>query len=386
MSKVEGRILANWPRLFFFTFLLVLLRPQDPLHYLLFLPGCFASLSCREQLRPLYLWLGWSFFSALCAPEPSVALVAWGGECIVAGAGFAAGLSGRQDRWWLRVLQVIGWLMGGMILVQAAVAPPFPRGWVAPTERSVLPFRVTGLWYNPNQTGLFLAYLLPLFFANVEERAARGGWSRAFLTIVLAGLTATALLFTYARTAWVAALVALFYYWGPRETANRRRLIVLLFLLVGFLPSVAGRIGRNPLASGTLDYRFMIWQETWGLVQKYPLAGGGKKELQATLRPLRVDHAHNHYLQIAAEKGIPAFLLFGWLLLRFWKAACSSGQAGHDDRLTRGVKAAFTGQLVAGLAESIWAVPLGSFLFWFAFALVAAEREPMVTGEGEVSV
>ena len=117
MSKVECRVLAIWPRLFFFTFFLVLLQPRDPLHYLLFLPGFFVPLSYRGQLRPLYIWLGWSFFSALCTPGSSSALLAWGGECIVAGAGFAAGLYGRQDRRWLLVLQVMGLLMGGMILV-----------------------------------------------------------------------------------------------------------------------------------------------------------------------------------------------------------------------------------------------------------------------------
>ena len=249
-------------------------------------------------------------------------------------------------------------------------------------ERSVLPFRVTGLWNNPNLTGLFLAYLLPLFLAGAGKREARCGRSRAFLFMALTGLTATALLFTYARTAWVAAVVSLFFYWGPWEQVNRRRLIVILLLLVGLFPSVAGRIGITPLASGTVDFRFQIWQETWQLVQKYPLAGGGKNELRATLRPLRVDHAHNHYLQIAAEKGIPALLLFGWLLFRFRKAACRPERT-QDNRLLRGVQAAFFGQLVAGLAESIWAVPLGSFLFWFAFALVTAERKLVVTIEAK---
>ncbi|NLC53515.1 MAG: O-antigen ligase family protein [Firmicutes bacterium] len=383
MSKVARRVFAHWPRFFFFTFLLVLLRPQDPLHYLFFLLGFFVPLSHRGQLRPLYLWLGWSFFSALCASEPSSALVAWGEECVVAGAGFAAGLYGRQDRRWLWALQVAGWLMGGMILIQAAAAPPFPRGWVAHAERGVLPFRVTGLWNNPNGTGLFLAYLLPLFLGGMEEKPARGGKIKAYMPMALTGLTVTALLFTYARTAWLAALIALIIYWGPRERVKLRRLIVILLLLVGFFPSVAGRIGPNALTSGTVDYRFTIWQETWRLVQKYPLTGGGEKELRASLRPLRVDHAHNHYLQITAEKGIPAFFLFGWLLFRFRQAACRSGGVGQDSRLLRGVAAAFGGQLVAGLAESIWAVPLGSFLFWFAFALVTAERKPVVAAEGE---
>ncbi|HHW12821.1 MAG TPA: O-antigen ligase family protein [Firmicutes bacterium] len=388
MSRVKQRVLAHWPRLFFFTFLLVLLRPQDSLPYLFFFPGFVLSSSClllREQTRPLYLWLGWSFFSAICAPGFPASLWTWGEECLVAGAGFAAGLYGRQDRRWLLAMEIIGLIMGVMTLVQAAAAPPFPRGWVAPAERAVVPFRVTGLWHNPNLTGLFLAFLLPLFLAGAEEDRRK---------IALTGLTAAALLFTYARTAWVAALVALFAYWGPREQVNRRRLVAIILILLGLFPSVVGRIGHNPLASGTVGYRFAVWQETWRLVQKYPLTGGGEDELRAALRPLRVDHAHNHYLQIAAEKGIPAFLLFGWLLVRFRKAARRPESASRDDRLRRGITAAFGGQLVAGLAESIWAVPLGSFLFWFAYALVTAGRnepEPVVagvfgTGEGEAPV
>lgn len=385
---MQRRVLAYWPRLFFFTFVLILLQPQELLAYLFFLPAFFLPLSGRGQYRPLYLWLGWSFFSTLWAPGSASLLRTWGAEGIIAGAGYAAGLFGREDRRWLVALQVIGLLTGGLILVQAAVAPSFPPGWVAPAERGVLPFRATGLWSNPNRTGLFLAYLLPLFLAGAEEAKGKTRRRRSgvFLAMVLIGLTATALLFTYARTAWVAALVALFLYWGPREPANCRRLVAAILLLAGFMPSVAGRIGTNPLASGTVAYRFLIWQETWSLVQKYPVTGAGHHELRLALRPLRVDHVHNHYLQLAAEKGIPALLVFGWLLWRFRQSACRLGKEGRDDRLLWGVRAAFGGQLVAGLAESIWAVPLGSFFFWFAFALVTAEGKPAVTSAAETPV
>ncbi|NLM36644.1 MAG: hypothetical protein GX202_00775, partial [Firmicutes bacterium] len=100
MTGARRRALASWPRLFFYTFLLVLLRPEDPLPYLFFLPGIFFSSAFRGETRPLYLWLGWSFFSALWAPGFPASLATWGEECLVGGAGFAAGLYGRQDRRW----------------------------------------------------------------------------------------------------------------------------------------------------------------------------------------------------------------------------------------------------------------------------------------------
>lgn len=377
MSGIARPVLRHWPRFFLYSLFFVFLAPLDPLHYLPFLPGYFVSLSYCGMVRPLYLWLGWSFFSALLAPGFPGTLLDFGREAIVAGAGFVAGLYGRQDRRWLVILVTFAFLMVGLILIQAAAAPPFPPGWVGPAERTTLPFRVTGLWHNPNLTGLFLAYLLPLLLAAAESRGKAQQRLTARLFVVLVGLTVMALIFTYSRTAWGAALASLFFYWGIREKAKLRRTLLILLLLVGFFPSVGSRLGNNPLASGTVGHRFQIWQETWGLVQKYPLTGGGKSELRALLRPLRADHAHNLYLQLAAEKGIPALLLLGWLLHRFHTAARLAEAAGMNGRLQRGVQAAFGGQLVAALAEHTWAVPLGSFLFWFAFAMVTAERRPM---------
>ncbi|HHT49310.1 MAG TPA: O-antigen ligase family protein [Firmicutes bacterium] len=375
MSKQAGRRQDIWACLFLFSFCLVLLRPGDPLNFLLFLPGYFFPLRYTGKIRPLYLWLGWAFFSALLAPEFPPSLHVFGQECMIATTGFYAGLYGRQDRRWVWGLILVGFLMAGLIFIQAAMAPPYPLSWAHPAERLLLPFRVTGLWKNPNRTGLFLALLLPLLGAVLEE--TDGHWRRLLLPGVLFALAVPALLFTYSRTAWTAALASLVFYWGRREKGNLRRLFCLVLLLIGFFPSLVARLGPNPFQSATLRYRFLIWQETWALVQKYPLTGGGGSELRLALRSLRADHAHNHYLQLAAEKGLPVLLLFTGLVFRILRIPFRPKGPREDCCLQRGMQGALVGQLVAGLTESLWVVPLDLFLFWFGFAFITAEEKPV---------
>ena len=372
MNKIDRRTPAFWPQIFIFTFFLVLLRPADSLSFILFLPGLFIQ-SRTEKIRPLFLWLGWSFFSACLSPDLAASLLDFSRESILAFAGFSAGVYGQKDRRWLWVFQIWAALTIGLILLQAVVAPPFPPSWVGSNAGARLPFRATGLWNNPNRTGLFLAFLLPILLAGTTEgQTSSCRWTVPFYRGLIF-LTIPALLFTYSRTAWVAALVALVFYWGRGEKAKLRRLVLIICLLMAFIPSVADRVGENPLQSETVRYRFRIWQETWALVEKYPLTGGGSRKLQTILGPLRADHAHNHYLQLAAEKGLPAVLFFGGLVYRLLKAPGRSGSSDQKLRLERGMQAAVVGQLVAGITESLWVVPLFVFLFWFGFAMITAD-------------
>ncbi|NLY91789.1 MAG: O-antigen ligase family protein [Firmicutes bacterium] len=378
MSKPESRLSGYWLRFFLFNLCLVLLQPEVVFNFLLFLPGYLLPMQYAGAKSLLYLWLGWAYFSALFSPGFPSSLLALGHEFVLVTAGFYAGLYSRQDRRWVWVLFFIGFLMVGLIFIQAAAAPPYPPGWAGPAERAFLPFRVTGLWKNPNRTGLFLAFLLPILVAFLEAEGALT--RRTFLPGALLVLTVPALLFTYSRTAWAAALVSLVFYWGPRQKEKLRRLFGVGLLLFGFFPSVSGRIGRNPFHSATMLYRYRIWQETWALVQKYPWTGGGGNMLRAALHPLQAEHAHNHFLQLAAEKGLPAVLLFTGVVYRLLRTPLCPGDWGEDRCFRRGVQSALLGWVVAGLTESLWVVPLDLFLFWFGLAYVTAGRKTM-TGE-----
>jgi O-antigen ligase len=64
------------------------------------------------------------------------------------------------------------------------------------------------------------------------------------------------------------------------------------------------------------DTRAQIWHDTWGLIGSYPLTGAGLGTFEsAFLRQQRVapmntiDYAHNDYMQVMAELGIPGLLL-----------------------------------------------------------------------------
>jgi len=82
------------------------------------------------------------------------------------------------------------------------------------------------------------------------------------------------------------------------------------------------------------DVRVQIWEDTVELVRDYPLAGVGLGGYTAaihryqTAAPMRtIGMAHNDYLQLAAELGLPAFavllLLAGWTVLSAIRASSS---------------------------------------------------------------
>jgi hypothetical protein len=61
------------------------------------------------------------------------------------------------------------------------------------------------------------------------------------------------------------------------------------------------------------------------------------------------------------------------LIYQFMKVPGGAGCSGRTFRLERGIKAAMVSQLVAGITESVWVVPLFAFLFWFGFALLTTD-------------
>ncbi|HEY8392196.1 MAG TPA: O-antigen ligase family protein [Capillibacterium sp.] len=382
ICRPGGRFIPYWPKLYLFALWVVLLQPEAAFNFLLFLPGALFPLQFTGAQNLFYLWSGWAYFSALFSPGFPSSLVTFGLEMIVVTAGFYAGLYARQDRRWVWIFFAAGLLTAGLSLVQAAAAPPYPPGWVSPAERAFLPFRVAGLWPNPNRTGLFLAFLFPILVAFSETEGALG--CRVFSRGALLFFIVPALLFTYSRTAWAAALVSLVFYWWPRQKRKIGRLLGAGLFVAGFFPSVAGRLGPDPFHSGTMLYRYRIWQETWRVVQNYPWTGGGGSLLRNMLRPLAAEHAHNQWLQLAAEKGLPAAVIFTVIAAWIFRAPGCPGDRGADCPLRRGVQSALLGRLLAGFAESLWVVPLDLFLFWFGLAFVTAGGKATAGGEGRV--
>lgn len=145
----------------------------------------------------------------------------------------------------------------------------------------------------------------------------------------LAAIMLLAIIHSISRMGFVGGLAALFamgalaLVTARRAGWKRRASIAALSFAVAlafvFLPldRLIERFGNISTAEGiSADMRLQLWRDTLPLIGAYPLFGCGLGAYEScfmrykTAAPLyAVEFAHNDYLQLAAEIGIPGFLL-----------------------------------------------------------------------------
>jgi O-antigen ligase len=185
---------------------------------------------------------------------------------------------------------------------------------------------------------------------------------------------------TLTRGAWIGVFIATIYtaiylerrlFWGLL-------IVVMLFPLV--LPqSVKERfntIREHP--SGFMSERPQWWKASAQLIAKYPITGIGlgrfRHEYQLHGPPgmfHKPYHAHNIYLQVAVEQGIPSLILFVWILFLIFRQtfALRKGRDFWQSGLFIGGSGFLISALVYGLADNILHQrPL--LMFWFINGLV----------------
>jgi putative inorganic carbon (HCO3(-)) transporter len=189
--------------------------------------------------------------------------------------------------------------------------------------------RLFGPFINPGYFAGYLVIALPVTLGAYLV-------TRRVLLVVLAGLgfvaEILALMLTGAKFGIVAAVAALgifFLLAIATKSLRRSRFIRLLAicvlvtpLLVLFSAPVRSRIQAAESGGSEVHstvFRVYTWQATWNMIKAQPWLGTGPGTYPITYQqyaiagPTRL--AHNSYLQIAAECGVPALIAFFVLLL-----------------------------------------------------------------------
>jgi O-antigen ligase len=213
--------------------------------------------------------------------------------------------------------------------------------------------QATGTYINPNNFAGLLEMLLPLVFARTllefEEWIAnsRGSsrhavlWLRPesgprFLFFLFGTLLLTAaLLFSRSRAGMASACAGLLVVssiWMFRRRSRAPAAAIVASVIV--LTLVAGAwIGLGPVltryraAAGDFPSRVAVWKDTAMLIRAHPYWGTGPgsfedafTRVQTSHLTTRLNHAHNDYLEFAAEWGVPGAVLFfalvGFVLVR----------------------------------------------------------------------
>lgn len=259
------------------------------------------------------------------------------------------------------------------------------QSWVDPERFPLLRRRMYSTLENPNLFGAYLLMIISILTAfTLRERAVKR--RTVFAVILLSFLLCLAL--TYSRGAWVslAAIVlglTLFY--------DKR--FGLLFLLVPVvLAFYHGQVVERFLSlfSGedtSVDLRFALWESTMAMIEEHPLLGVGwgayflaypDYNFFIQEEGVLIFHAHNMYLNMLAEVGIPGGMAF---LLAFFAQGilCWRNYRHGNDSFTKSMG---LGGVLMVMALSV--ISMGdhvlfsrsvSFCFWSLSALCASCRK-----------
>jgi len=158
--------------------------------------------------------------------------------------------------------------------------------------------------------------------------------------------------------------------------------LLLLVVLVSF-----GRVGfiANLVSDGTLASRMEVWQRGLMMVQDFPFTGIGIGTYNVVAHALYpffiaapdeiVPHAHNQFLEVAVDLGIPGLMAYLGLLAAFVFCAVRAYRAAND----AGMRALIAGLVCGMIAHHVFGLTdafiLGSkpgLLMWIYFGMIAA--------------
>lgn len=293
-----------------------------------------------------------------------------------------------------------------LALVEAAMGlAQYLAGWqqIYHLQKVFYTAHASGTYVNPNHFAGLLAMALPLAFAGALagwERRERGGPedethgaspARAVLLTFLTALLFLAILFSRSRGGLLAAGGGLAVTGAIWLAASRRRresaIIVSVFLAVA--ASLAAWVGLDPVieryqtAGRDLVARTAVWRDTLALIAERPLAGSGfgsfgevYPRVQTAHPAFTVDHAHNDYLQLAVELGVPAAALLAasWMFLTARGARAALARSAALSR--RAQLAGAVGGAAALLAHAVLdfnlQLPANALVFAVLLGMLAA--------------
>ena len=256
---------------------------------------------------------------------------------------------------------LVRWLLAAAalsLLVPAAVAL---RQLLTPDE--VYAFtevsRVQGTFVHPNS---FAAYLVAVAATALAVVFASHGAVRNAALAVCA-LSSTLVLFTYARGAWVAAVLSIAYLLAKRNRTLVLGLVAAGVAVVVLVPSVSSRVAdlngepTVEIGDGTansMEWRLGYWQEILPLWRENPVTGVGLD--QVPTRTAAAAEPHSGFVQAIVETGTLGFVALMGLIVALWRdlAAARHRATNQFDRwLAFGATAVAAGFLLQLFTENL---------------------------------
>lgn len=245
--------------------------------------------------------------------------------------------------------------------------------------------RVTSTFSNPNILAIFLLVIFGLSLGGCFSSAS----VRWFCLIPLS-LSGVCLILTWSRGAWLGMIAALMFFFLFHSRGTLAALLVSPLAVLGILPwlpsSIRSRFASiGNLAESSSRYRWNTWRGVLRMIRAHPYGIGNGETAFHTVFPNfavsgteSVMHAHNVFLQVAAENGIAAaILLIGIFGMAFWLffATRTANSSRFERAWAIGNAATLLSLIVMGMFDHLWYQPTMFYLIWFVVALLTAQAE-----------
>ncbi len=304
---------------------------------------------------------------------------------------------------WVNSLNRGHWLTAGMIVlgIFLALFASFSVVWVT-GKLTFLPVQmyehfelVVGDAVNPNVMAGFLVVILPLpaaFFlfgwktGRLVERLIMAAAAVPMLGVVLLTQSRGALL---ALAASVLLLIVLRWRWGFVVVTVGIAAGIAVINQVGGFDELLAALSANPELGG-VNGRLEVWSRAIYVVQDFPFTGVGMGNFAQAVdlilpffsfEPGKISHAHNLFLQIAVDLGIPGLVSWASIYLGVTFGAYKllrSGQHNLDANrwmmaLAVGLCSSQLALAVHGLTDAVtWGQVRAAPIIWGVWGLVIA--------------
>ena len=252
--------------------------------------------------------------------------------------------------------------------------------WVDGDAFPELKKRIFSTWENPN---ILAGYLNEaICFVFVFFMAGKERWERLFLGVGLAALIGC-LLMTYARGAFLSITVVIGVYGILRDWR-------VLFACIGVgaaallaEPLLAERLLSAFTAADTsAEMRLALWESTLDMIFDHPVMGIGwgaywmvypQYDFYINDLTVKIVHAHNLYLHVAAEIGLFGAAAYFWTFFgTMWAALQKRRGTSFLQTFQTGAGLALLSVAFGGLTDDVAFNTPTSILLWMLLALTAA--------------
>lgn len=296
------------------------------------------------------------------------------------------------------VLQSIVWgfaFSGLALSLLACVTFPFPPEMLlGRLQTSLGSNRQLALRLNENVIAGALVVVWPFSLGLALIRRREVLWWQRLLAFLSAIAVLTVLWTIPARGAHAALMLAagVWIALGCRLPVRWTLVILMILVVIGI------GVGRWPNALALIvdqtlllaaRQRIEIWQRAISTIRSFPFSGVGMGNFEAWIRyaqPLllldepTVTHAHNLYLQVAVDLGLPGTMAYLYLLANSLVQGLDSqrkrrapARCEHRDFMVMGV-VSLVGTVLHGLVDSATWGNKGAFLPWLIMGVVVSLR------------